>query len=277
MPITNKYYLRNRGESYKIGAPEILSEAEYDAAGNFKHKGGAFESFKGFIDYANEGLYKEGKPLITEDSERYKFLLNTWGESGKHYVRQHEDETYRANYKPSKRPWEHIDVGHHVSFAPDTVEIRAGNVRDFLEEEAHAYQFKAPQSIRDSLMREFNIQHEKFGELKYGYEDMYPLAVPPEQQPGELSYGEEEDSGLMWGIYEPVIEEPRDEWKLGVHRQLRPTIPAEFEAHSIIAPAMWKDYDAAEALDWMQSDIDPSKAYRTNFGVELIEALSKIF
>ena len=73
------------------------------------------------------------------------------------------------------------------------------------------------------------------------------------------------------------MQDPRDQIDLRDHRKMQPTIPVEYEAHSIISPAIWEDYETTESLDWMEADVDPSKAYRTNAGVLALEALEGLF
>ena len=287
MPLTEKYILENRGmESGK----------------------GAYGSFHDFLGSVNSKLLKKGIPTIEEGGHRYNFLLNTWEESGKPFIQEY-DFPMRAHFVDAKDPWG--DVGRvgderlHVSFAPDSLKIQRGSMENALDELAHAYQWTAPQSVRDSLNQAVQTQSENLGPLKYGYRNVYPLAVPAEEQPNvdlakkyfdlpgvsayesiDRHYGPsakgKKSEDLDWAFYSPSYEgwemqDPRDQIDLRDHRKMQPTIPVEYEAHSIISPAIWEDYETTEALDWMEADVDPSKAYRTNAGVLALEALEGLF
>ena len=126
------------------------------------------------IDYITD-LFKSNEEIefekllessgIKKDSKEFTILKSYMEKAGMPYI------------KSSKDAWPTFQKGKRAKGEPDTLNIRPGNIDDFVEELAHAIQYNPRTkdgeyrdrigSIRDSLKYEGYSQMKEFGQKRY--------------------------------------------------------------------------------------------------------------
>ena len=189
---------------------------------------------------------------IESGSKTAETIMEMWVEGNMPYIKQIDDEFFRAFFKPSR----------NFPESPDTLAIRKASLSDLAAELPHQKQWSQPQAIRDSLLTSRKTQKKKYGERPgmYGYEKK----VPVEGREGYFTKEKYFPSMLM-------ELDPQLGWTESAQDTLSPTsrihyekydpskkqdLPIEFEAHQILEE-LWWDRIAQSIAEDMENNGKP--------------------
>ena len=178
---------------------------------------------------------------ISPTSYEYETILDMWLAGGQPYVKhglkptpdeelQKGREVYRANFLASKKN----DIG------ADTLNLGSQYPKDYLAEIAHAIQFNAPQSVRDSLSVEASKQRKAYGEHTYGLDLNFPVT------------SESGESFIHQFIPKGTSDLANPDSVMFDIKDKETTV--EHEAHSIIEPLLYDIYLQARKRDELSED-----------------------